>query len=163
MPNTAHRPLLALVALVTVVAWAGPAQAVCFKLLNETNVTLRGRVHDRGSWRPWRTMPPHYWACFASGVKRTEHTVQLDYRARGRWHPLYRGDHGSRMLTRVIHVLPGPGNSIKLEWYDEPPGCRAKPPLAGHRAGSCLRRSGSWWKLIGRTLLIVLQAATQGA
>lgn len=135
---------LAVVALI-IVAFPKSAHAVAFKVRNNSNLTLRVRVHDRGNWRPWVVCPPTFWGNVASSVKRTEHAVQVDVQTQGpnrryrSWAPLYRGHHGSRMWTRILQVIGNPQGGTIFAWWDEPGGgCRDMPD----RPGTCLKRSG---------------------
>lgn len=130
------------------------AEAACFKAFNETNVTIRGRVHDRGRWRDWVVMPPGFWDCFAPQVKRQKHDVELEYRLPdGTWKVLEHGRHGSIWFTRVIHFeAETETNSVRFTYWDEPPGCRDKPKGNG-RANSCLKEPG-WLKKIAIDWLI---------
>lgn len=130
------------------------ADAVCFKAFNETNVTLVARVHDRGRWRDWVTMPPGFWDCFAPKVKRQKHDVEIDYLLPdGTRKPLERDRHGSILFTRVVHFQAEPAtNSVKFTYWDEPPGCRDKPKGQG-RTKSCLKEPG-WLKKIAIDWLI---------
>ncbi len=130
------------------------AEAVCFKALNETNLTIRARVYDRGDWRPWTVMSPGYWDCFASSVQRTEHAVQMEYQSSSGWIPFYYRSHGSRIFTRVADITPESDGAM-AQWYDEPPRCRDKPPGDG-RPSSCLKKSG-WLNWAGEIFKIALK------
>lgn len=132
--------VLALASLTT----AQQAYAVAFKCHNQTQHTFRFRVHDRGQWRNWVVMRPNYWACPGPKVKRTSHGVEIDIWApingRPQWVPFYRGTHGSRLFTRVIHLY-STNNQINMGWYDEPHTVRDKPVWTGTtiRKGKLLR------------------------
>ena len=141
-----------------IVFWAGgalfftaaqEAQAVAFKCHNQTNLKFRMRVQDRGEWRPWAEMPSGYWECPAKSVKRTEHNVEIDVWTTNRdnskteWVPFYRGQHGSRVFTRIIHLYQDPQGNVVMTWYDEPAGCRGKPVWDGRKTDDgCLAKSG---------------------
>ena len=124
-------------------------QAVAFKCHNQTNLKFRMRVHDRGEWRPWAEVPSGNWEWPARKVKRTEHHVEIDVwtkntaNNRSEWIPFYRGHHGSRAFTRIVHLYQDGQGRIVMTWYDEPPGCRDKPVWDGQRTHEgCLAKSG---------------------
>jgi hypothetical protein len=142
-----------------------PAAAVAFKLKNDSSITVRARVHDRGQWRPWVTFQPGGWAVFAPKVKRTEHDVEIDVWEGGRWQPIYRNHHGSRFFTRVVQVVQYSGDDkVYFAWWDEPPGCRDAPPRPGTNDKTCLKPSGGWlWKkLVQSAVKIVGRFYTVG-
>src|SRR5262245_9153877 len=103
-------------ALSVVSCWlvaGGSAEAVSFKVHNQTDLEFRMPVHDRGAWREWVTIPAQYWDVPAGGVKRTRHAVEIDVRDGQGWVPFYRGTHGSKTFTRVLHLFKdGEGNVV---------------------------------------------------
>jgi hypothetical protein len=124
----------AALALAVVSCWlAGgqKAEAVAFKVHNQTDQEFRMRVHDRGAWREWVTMPPQYWDCPAGGVKRTKHAVEIDVRDGEEWVPFYRNSHGTKTFTRVVHLYKDGEGNIVIAWFDEPPTVRSKPVWDG--------------------------------
>lgn len=142
------RWIVVLVVMLLATLVARPAEAVAFKLKNDTSLTLRARVHDRGQWRSWVTFQPGGWGDFATSVKRTEHDVAIDVWQGNHWEPLYRNHHGSRLFTRVVQVIQYSGdNKLYFAWWDEPPGCRDAPPRPGTNDRTCLQESGGWlWR-----------------
>lgn len=122
------------------------AEAVAFKLKNDTSHTVRSRVLDRGAWRDWVSFGPGGWGDFAKKVKRAEHDVEIDIWADGAWRPLYRNHHGSRLFTRIVQVVEQLGY-ISFQWWDEPPDCRDAPPPPGTPNTTCLRSSGTLIRL----------------
>lgn len=121
------------------------AQAVAFKAKNDASFSVRIRVADRGSWRPWVTFNPGDWGPFAESVERAHHSVQLEVWTSSGWNPAYSGTHGSFMFTRVLQVIDGPNGYPLLAWWDEPPGCRGMPPHPSTGGGTCLKESGGWY------------------
>jgi hypothetical protein len=119
------------------------AQAVAFKVYNQTDLIFRMRVHDRGHWRPWAVIYPEYWECPAKSVKRTNHAIEIEVQYQGRWVPFYSNSHGSKMCTRVIHLFKNERGIVVILWHDEPPGCRSKPFWDGlNEHNGCLIKSG---------------------
>lgn len=131
-----------IVLMATSLIYINSSFAVAFKLMNDTNFTVRARAHDRGEWRGWVEFTPGGWGDFAKKVKRTKHKIEIDIKKGMEWYPLYRGKHGSKLWTRVVQLIVA-GDKIGIQWYDERGGgCRDKPPLQGHRDESCLKKSG---------------------
>jgi hypothetical protein len=128
------------------------AQAVEFKIHNQTSFRFRIRVHDRNEWRAWVEVAPGFWDVVAPKVERKDHDVEIDVytnKAEGSspdWIPFHRGRHGSKVFTRVLHLSqPKDGQRpVILTWHDEPPGCRDKPVLEenGQFKNGCLVKSG---------------------
>jgi hypothetical protein len=50
---------LLVAAALLMVAVPRPAGAVAFNVRNNSTLTLRVRVNDRGRWHPWITCPPN--------------------------------------------------------------------------------------------------------
>ncbi|MEK6675127.1 MAG: hypothetical protein AABZ47_05655 [Planctomycetota bacterium] len=132
---------------------ATEVQAVAFKVHNQSTQKFRMRVNDRGSWREWVEMPPGFWDVTAPKVTREDHEVEIDVftsntrRPKPEWVSFYRGRHGSRAFTRVLHLFEyvdvGKQKAIFMTWHDEPPGCRGKPVFEnGQFKNGCLVKSG---------------------
>lgn len=121
------------------------ARAVAFKAKNDASFSIRVRVSDCGSWRPWVTFNPGDWGNFAERVERAHHSVQLEVWTTSGWNPVYSGAHGSFMFTRVLQVMDGPNGDPLLAWWDEPPGCRGMPPHPSIGGKTCLKESGGWY------------------
>jgi hypothetical protein len=128
-----------------VLCYPSSANAVAFKMKNDSKYTLRARCFDRGSWRNWVVYRPGGWGDFAPKVKRREHSVEIQVWNNGVWQPLYYNHHGSRMFTRVVQAFNDYNGRVYFVWWDEPPGCRGAPPYPGTRRSTCLKPSG-WLK-----------------
>ena len=125
------------------------ALAVAFKVHNQTDMSFRMRVKDRGQWRDWAQMNPGYWECPARSVKRTDHEVEIDVwavphgKSAPEWVAFHRGVHGSRFFTRIVHLYRDQSANVVMTWYDEPHGCRDKPVWNGQTTNhGCLIKSG---------------------
>lgn len=135
------------------------AEAVAFKMKNDSQHTLRMTVYDRGQWRPWVVCAPGFWGDVATSVKRTEHSVAIDYWDGRNWQPLYRNDHGSKMFTRVAQAFNDSQGNVYFAWWDEPPGCRDAPLSIGTGGSTCLKPSG--W-IYGELYKLMQQAVRVG-
>lgn len=164
--------LLPVITVAATLLGAARAEAVAFKCHNQTNQTFRFRVHDRGAWRKWETMQPGYWACPGPMVKRTKHRIQIDVETtkdgKKQWVPFYRGTHGSKVFTRIIHLYNKKAEEISMEWYDEPPSVRDKPVWTGNKVSKGKLLKSGWLKrelkkVAGTTLKLVVETETAAA
>lgn len=117
--------------------------AVALKMSNDSEVTIRIRGSDRGHWRGWKTFNPGDWGNFATKVARTKHRIQIDAWVDNSWQRIYEGTHGSRVFTRVFQLYQARDGNVSLRTFDEPPGCRSRPPHPNTIGSSCLRPSGN--------------------
>lgn len=116
------------------------ANAVAFKLKNDTKYSVRAKVYDRGAWRSYIQIDPGECIVFGSSVERTEHDVIIQMNTEDGWKTIYENHHGSRLFTRIVRISES-NNKFYFAWYDEPPGCRDCPSGNGH---GCLKKSGDW-------------------
>ena len=114
------------------------ANAVAFKLKNSTPYAIRAKVFDRGNWRSYVSISPGQCKVFGESVTRSEHSVVIQMKTEEGWKTIYKDNHGSRMMTRIVRVVES-DDGYYFAWYDEPPGCRDCPDSDGH---GCLYKSG---------------------
>jgi hypothetical protein len=149
----ARREVVVAARIVIFFSLVAEAQAVAFKVHNQSSYKFRMRVHDRGNWREWVDVPAGFWGVTGEKVERTEHDVEIDVfttkegKPDAAWVPFYRGHHGSRVFTRVLHIFEFVASdqqrTVVMTWNDEPPGCRDKPVFEGGQfKNGCLLRSG---------------------
>jgi len=128
------------------------------------------RVLDRGNWRPWIDIPKDFWDVTAANVERTDHDVEIDIftanagRPQPEWVAFYRGRHGSRVFTRVLHLFeyvpPNGQRSVIMTWHDEPPKCRDKPVFEnGQFRNGCLVKSGWTDDLLRKAAVKIAETA----